>query len=407
MVGWSGKRKTLTILGFILPTLLGVLLFSIYPMLYNVFISFTNRNQFHPNPSCDDTLTSLLEPSCWAWTGATPQQGLADPFRLQSPLFENYSTLLGKLFRMEALVPLVLILLWFVPLVAAWWLDRREGRKMQRSIPSSVIWLVGLLVFVGLYILLQVAKNLETLTATGDFVAVMLRTILYVVVCIPLFFAVGLIFALVLNSPNLPGRTFFRLALILPWGVSTSSIIAALVWQFFFREQGTINQLIQAVLTTYKPVAFLNNEAWAFLAVTIVNLWMTYPFFMVTILGALQSIPKEQYEAADVDGATWWQQLRNITLPLIRPAIMPAMVLSSITTFQMFGTVWAITQGGPILGAGKPGATEFVMVYAYKQVFQTRAYGKMGAFAVIVFILLFIATLYSLRVTRITKGANE
>ena len=90
-----------------------------------------------------------------------------------------------------------------------------------------------------------------------------------------------------------------------------------------------------------------------------------------------------------MDGATWWQQLTSITLPLIRPAIMPAIVLTSITAFQMFGTAWAITAGGPTTGAGKPGATEFVMVYAYKQVFQTQAYGRTGAFAVIIFILLF------------------
>jgi arabinogalactan oligomer/maltooligosaccharide transport system permease protein len=141
--------------------------------------------------------------------------------------------------------------------------------------------------------------------------------------------------------------------------------------------------------------------------VVIVNLWMSYPFFMVVILGALQSIPREQYEAADVDGASWWDKLTNITLPLVRPAIMPAIVLSSITTFQMFNTVFLITAGGPLVGAGKPGVTEFVMVYAYKQVYQSRAYGRMGAFAVIIFILLFLATLYSLRVTRITKGAYE
>jgi arabinogalactan oligomer/maltooligosaccharide transport system permease protein len=73
----------------------------------------------------------------------------------------------------------------------------------------------------------------------------------------------------------------------------------------------------------------------------------------------------------------------------------------------MFNTVFMITAGGPLVGADKPGVTEFVMVYAYKQVYQTRAYGRMGAFAVIIFILLFLATLYSLRVTRITKGAYE
>ncbi len=82
-------------------------------------------------------------------------------------------------------------------------------------------------------------------------------------------------------------------------------------------------------------------------------------------------------------------------------------MLTSITAFQMFGTAYAMTNGGPIKGAGQPGFTEFVMVYAFKQVFQTQAYGRMGAFAVIIFVLLFAATLYSLRITRITKGAYE
>jgi arabinogalactan oligomer/maltooligosaccharide transport system permease protein len=107
-----------------------------------------------------------------------------------------------------------------------------------------------------------------------------------------------------------------------------------------------------------------------------------------------------------VDGATWWNKLTTITLPLLRPAVLPAVVLSSITTFQMFNTVWLVTNGGPVTGAGQPGATEFVMLHAYK-LFQDQNYGRMGAFAVIIFIMLFIATLLSLRVTRITEGAYE
>jgi arabinogalactan oligomer/maltooligosaccharide transport system permease protein len=184
------------------------------------------------------------------------------------------------------------------------------------------------------------------------------------------------------------------------------SYISALIWQFFFRsEQGTINQLL-GILGIQGP-AWLLEPGLAFFAVVLVNIWMSYPFFMVIILGALQSIPAEQYEAADVDGASFWQKLTNITLPLLRPAIMPAVVLSSITTFQMFNTVWLITRGGPIRGAGIPGATEFVMIHAYKQVFESQNDGAIGAFAVIVFILLFSATLYSMRITRITKGAYE
>jgi arabinogalactan oligomer/maltooligosaccharide transport system permease protein len=407
MIGWSGTRKTLTILAFILPTLLGLLMFNIYPMIYNVYISVTNRGIFHPNPNCNDALNPILEPSCWKFLGRTPSEGLAEPFRILQPFYDNYSLLLGKLFSRDALGALLLILIWLAPLGVAWWLDRRQGSLVTRAVPSSVLWLAGLAVFVGLFNPLKIGAAVNQLVSTGPFIAVMFRTVLYVIACIPLFFAVGFLLALVLNNPYLPGKGFFRVLLILPWGVSTSSAIAALVWQFFFREQGTINQILQAIFTNFKPFAFLNDSAWAFIAVVIVNLWMSYPFFMVVILGALQSIPHEQYEAADVDGASWWDKLTNITLPLVRPAVMPAIVLSSITTFQMFNTVFLITAGGPLVGADKPGATEFVMVYAYKQVYQTQAYGKMGAFAVIIFILLFLATLYSLRVTRITKGAYE
>ncbi len=182
-------------------------------------------------------------------------------------------------------------------------------------------------------------------------------------------------------------------------------MLIALIWQFFFREQGTINQFLE--LFGIDGPAYLTQDWWAFAAIVLTDIWFSYPFLMIIILGALQSIPHDQYEAAEIDGASWRQQFSNITLPLLRPAILPAIVLTSITAFQMFGTAYAITTGGPSKGAGKPGFTEFVMVYAYKQVFQTQAYGKMGAFAVIIFILLFAATLYSLRVTRITKGAYE
>lgn len=84
---------------------------------------------------------------------------------------------------------------------------------------------------------------------------------------------------------------------------------------------------------------------WAFAIVVLVNLWYTYPFFMVSLLGGLQSIPQELYEAAEVDGASWWQQLTNITLPLLRPVALPIIVLSSLTTYKVDAVVWALTGG--------------------------------------------------------------
>jgi len=152
---------------------------------------------------------------------------------------------------------------------------------------------------------------------------------------------------------------------------------------------------------------WLQSPTLAFGVIVLADIWFSYPFFMVTILGALQSIPQELYEAADVDGASWWTKLTRITLPLIRPAVLPAAVLTSITAFQMFGTAYGITQGGPLTGANTPGATEFVMVYAYNQIYNYAQWCRATAFAVMIFLMLFAATLFSLRVTRITKGAYE
>jgi arabinogalactan oligomer/maltooligosaccharide transport system permease protein len=242
---------------------------------------------------------------------------------------------------------------------------------------------------------------------SSDFFTVFFRTIFFVLVCIPLFFIIGLGLALLLNIKDLPGRAFFRVILIVPWAASNVAIMMSLVFRFFFSESGPINQIMH--LFNIQPTIFLENSAWTFAIIVIANVWYSYPFFMVTILGALQSIPAELYEAADVDGAGWWQKLGSITLPLLRPAVIPLIVLSTIGAggFQMFGTAWAINQGGPSQGAGVPGGTDLVMTYAYKQVFQLNEYGRMGAYAVIIFVLLFIATIASLRVSRVTKGASE
>lgn len=405
MAQWKGWRKVLTVLAFIGPTLIGILIFSIYPILFNTYISFTNRNRYHPNPDCSITLTSILEPTCWKAFDKNRPTGMAEPFRIQDPLFANYTDLLGQLFTAAVMVAFLKIVACFIPLIVAGRVNKALEKRLERPVSAWVVTLAGILLGVAMGFLLRFDQAVNLVTGSGDFFVVTFRSILYVILCIPLFFILGLTLALLLNIHDLPGRTFFRVILIVPWAASTVAVMIALVWQFFFREQGTINQL--AALIGIQSHAWLQEPATAFMVIIVANVWMSYPFFMVTILGALQSIPPELYEAAEVDGASWWQRLFGITLPLLRPAVIPVIVLSSITTFQMFGTVWAITAGGPSRGAGTPGATELVMVFAYKQVFQTAAYARMGAFAVIVFIFLFALTLYSLRISRITKGAYE
>lgn len=239
----------------------------------------------------------------------------------------------------------------------------------------------------------------------ADFYIVVFRTFVFTVVCVLLFLVVGLALALVLNHPAIKWKGMWRTLLIVPWAVP--SYVTALIWKFFYNQQfGTINNTLRA-FGLPGDIEWLNNPTLAFIAVVIVNLWLSFPFFMFIILGALQSIPSEVYEAAEVDGSTRWRTLTRITIPLLRPAIMPAIVLSAITTFQMFNTVWLITDGGPVTAVGQPGATEFVMLYVYKQAFRLNLVAQGSAFGMLIFLLLFGLVLLNLRITRITQSAYE
>lgn len=405
MAGISGRRKALIVLAFILPTILGILVFNVYPMILNTYISFTNKNKFRPNPDCTNPLNDLLVPTCWDVFEENAPVGLGQPFTFAEPILANYQTLIGDLFTPNVLLALLSIVVCIVPLFIGARIDKRLDQQLERKIPSILVWMLAIIAGILLAAVLNIVAAFDTLMESGDFVVVIFRTILFVILRVPFSFLIGLTFAIILSNEFMRGRNFFRVILFIPWAASTVAILMALVWQFFFREQGTVNQIL--ALLGVEGQVWLRDPLYAFGIVVLVDVWFSYPFFMMAIGGALTSIPGELYEAAEVDGAGWWSQLRSITLPMIRPAILPAIVLTSITAFQMFGTVWALTQGGPVQSAGKPGATEFVMIYAYKQIFQSQNHGLATAFAVIVFIFLFSATLYSLRMTRITKGAFE
>lgn len=305
---------------YIGPMLSGVLVFSVYPILYNVQTSLTNRNMFRFQP-CPEGLFNAI--TC-------PTKGY---------------------------------------------------------------------VFVGLDNYVRLVEGWGS-----DFWVVIFRTLAWTVGCILLTLVVGLFLALLLNSTLVRARTLYRTLLIIPWAVPY--YISASIWKFFFNgEFGTINNVLRNFGWSHPPV-WLNHPGTAFAAIILINVWMTYPFFMTLILGALQAIPKELYEAAEVDGASAWKVLRQITLPLIRPAILPGVILSALTTFKLFETVWMVTGGGPFTG-GRTGATEIVMVYAYRQAFQLFNYGYISAFATLVFILLFALTLINLRATRILQSVYQ
>jgi arabinogalactan oligomer / maltooligosaccharide transport system permease protein len=229
----------------------------------------------------------------------------------------------------------------------------------------------------------------------SDLYPVLWQTILYVVVCIIGFLVVGMLTALALNNPRIKGRTFWRLILLLPW--AAPSAITAMIWKFLLNyDFGPFNQIGRLFFGPKFGIPWVLDPTWAFLSVVIVNIWLSYPFFTIVILGSLQSIPSELREAAHMDGAGPWQYFRSIVLPLLTPALVPATILSAITTFQMFNTVYLITQGGPIVSAAKPGATMFVMIYMYQNILGQNVanvhYGFIAAFAILLFVILAVLT---------------
>ncbi len=228
-------------------------------------------------------------------------------------------------------------------------------------------------------------------TTNSDLFYVLSLTVLYVIVCVALFVLIGMVTAIALNHPKVKGSAIWMSLLLVPWAAPAA--ITALIWKFLFNyDFGPINQIGRLFFGMHFGVPWLTNPVAAFIAVVIVNVWLSYPFFTVVMLGALQSVPREITEAASVDGATTWQAFWRVTFPQLRPAITPITILSAITTFQMFGTVYLITAGGPITSADKPGATTFVMIYIYNQVLGASAanihYGAIAAFAITIFIVL-------------------
>lgn len=205
------------------------------------------------------------------------------------------------------------------------------------------------------------------------------RTLVWTGVNVFFHVTIGVTLAMVLNRPY-RGRAIYRALLILPWALP--QYIAALSWRGMFNyEYGQINLLLNAIGLGQVP--WLSTEVGAFSAALITNIWLGFPFMMVVALGGLQSIPKEMYEAADIDGAGSWWRLRHVTLPLLRPVMMPAIVLGTIWTFNNVNVIWLVTN------MGEPADSSHILVtYVYKAAFNYYRYGYAAAFSVLIFLIL-------------------
>ncbi|WP_372503060.1 carbohydrate ABC transporter permease [Streptomyces rhizoryzae] len=208
-------------------------------------------------------------------------------------------------------------------------------------------------------------------------------TVVWTVGCVSLTFLTGLALATLLNR-SLRGRTFYRLALILPWAVP--AFISVFTWRMLYNEKnGILNKLLAG--GGIDAVPWLNDPVWAKLSVIAVNVWLGVPFMLVALLGGLQSIPGELYEAAEMDGAGAWQRFRHITVPGLRAVSGTVLLLSTIWTFNMFPVIFLLTRGGP------GDATEILVTYAYRLSFvdSPRNFSASATWGVVILVLLALA----------------
>ena len=259
--------------------------------------------------------------------------------------------------------------------------------------------------YVGLanFVSILTARGGPLLT-TGSFYLVLLVTVFWTVCNVAFHVGIGLALALVLSRPTLRLRAVYRVLLIIPWAVP--SYVTALAWKgMFHRQFGAVTALLYWLDRTLgldlQPIDWFARFSTAFAANLATNVWLGFPFMMVVTLGALTAVPEDVLEAAKVDGATRWQRLRLVTLPMIRPTLMPAVTLGAIWTFNMFNVVFLVSGGDP------DGTTDILVSEAYRWAFtRENQYGYAAAYAVLIFLMLFGVTRLGARTARLRAQAE-
>jgi arabinogalactan oligomer/maltooligosaccharide transport system permease protein len=230
------------------------------------------------------------------------------------------------------------------------------------------------------------------------FVRVFIWTMIYPTLTVLFSFALGLFLAITLDKPGLRFRRLYRAALVIPYAVP--GFLSLLVWQGLLNDEfGVVNHILGHIGV---HVAWLFDPNWAKVSIILVSLWLTFPYFFLVSMGALQSIPTELYEAARVDGGGPWQLFRKVTLPLLLVAVAPLLIASFAFNFN---NIYLLTGGGP--GTGAAGSTDILISYTYKLAFAAGKgsdYGLASAVSIVIFFI--VATISAISFSR-TKALEN
>jgi arabinogalactan oligomer/maltooligosaccharide transport system permease protein len=280
---------------------------------------------------------------------------------------------------MIAPVVLVLGVLVLYPLAYGFWLTLTDANSLNSARTIGVNEIEATYQFVGLD---NYADILFGETAYDRFWSHFIWTIVWTVTCVTLHYTLGLGLAMLLNQ-KIRGRTFYRLMLILPWAVPT--FVTVFGWRFMLADEGVINAGLE--LLNLPTPAWLEDSFWQRFAAIMVNTWCGVPFMMVSLLGGLQSIDANLYEAAELDGASPWQRFRYVTLPGLRSVSSTVVLLGIIWTFNQFAVIFLL------FGTKAPDA-QILVTWAYFLGFgqQPRDFAQSASYGMLLLAILVVFT---------------
>ncbi len=289
-----------------------------------------------------------------------------------------------------------MLVLVFFPFLYGIALSFTEQTIFTINEPITEVW-AGLKNYIAILGDFEVASRTEQgwVFNYSNFYWTLFITVCWTVFNVSIGLSVGMALALALNTKGLRFRSVYRVLLILPWAIP--NYITALTWKGMFHPQfGVVNQAIQ--MFGGSPVAWFDGVFSSFITGLATNGWLSFPFMMVVVLGALQSISHDMYEAARVEGASRWQQFRYITLPSLKPTVIPAVIISVVWTFNMFNVIYLVSGGAPA------GANEILITEAYKIAFEKYQIGYAASYSVVIFMILLIYGVFQSKVTKATEA---
>lgn len=228
-------------------------------------------------------------------------------------------------------------------------------------------------------------QNYVAILHNPVFYKVMLNTIIYLVVAVPVLAIIPLFLAILINQ-KIKGITLYKILIYLP--VIVSIVVAAIAFKWLYAEQGILNYLLNVF--HIHSIGWLTDPKYAIYSVIIVTIWKGIGYYMMIYLAALMSVPKELYEACDIDGAGFFTKHLTVTIPHIMPTIALVTTISSISAMKIFAEIYVMTKGGPL------NSTKTIVYYIYEKAFENLDLGYASAMAVILLVIVMAFSLVNI-----------